>query len=142
MNNEELLRYVRMKREKEMGIILNDDENAFLNKIDMVANSDAEIKSQINMLLNSTSLRNAYNILDGNVEISNEISSMKEVDETMMSSQTKNSNIIDDTMIKTPEQEDGGRQFTKKAGFVDVLILSLITGFIGGVTTTIIFMMI
>lgn len=37
--------------------------------------------------------------------------------------------------------EEPGRQFVKKAGFVDALIMALVTGFVGGVATTILFIM-
>lgn len=151
MNSEELLRYVRLKREKEMGVILNDNENEFLSKIDKVYNSDSEIKKSIDMLLDTNSLRDAYNVLDGNLEVSNELPSVEQVEKNMMNNTSQiddvvNSNIVDDVVIpnrvQIPDVEDGGRQFTKRAGFIDVLILSLVTGFIGGVATTILFMMI
>ena len=69
MNNEDLLNYVRMKREKEMGLILTKSQEEFIKKIDMVYNSDEMIKSQIDLLLNTNSLRDAYSVLDGNIEL-------------------------------------------------------------------------
>ena len=142
MNSEELLRYVRLKREKEMGVILNDNENEFLSKIDKVYNSDSEIKKSIDMLLDTNSLRDAYNVLDGNLEVSNELPSVEQVEKNMMNNTSQIDDVVIPNRVQIPDVEDGGRQFTKRAGFIDVLILSLVTGFIGGVATTILFMMI
>ncbi len=52
---------------------------------------------------------------------------------------------IPEEFLKTNQSiqvdEEPGRQFVKKAGFADALIMALVTGFVGGIATTILFIM-
>lgn len=140
MNKQKLMRYVLMKKEKEMGIELEKDQVEFFNEIEKVYNSDPILKEQINSLVNASSMRDANNILAGNnkkeaftpyvedntkpVDIDNEVSGGGEIAPT----QAETSKVL----VKVQN---------RKAGYVDALVMALVTGFVGGAATTVLFIL-
>ena len=134
MNNTELLRYVLMKKEREMGQTLDEEQERLYNKIEKVCSIDSNIKNEINLLLNSDSLRNTYDILDGKVSVQPQTEKTNDV------IINKVENI--ENIVTNKDSDDGDRQLVKKAGFVDALVMALVTGFVGGVATTILFILI
>ncbi|MBP3766095.1 MAG: hypothetical protein J6G98_02835 [Bacilli bacterium] len=140
MNKQKLMRYVLMKKEKEMGIELEKEQVEFFNEMEKVYNSDPILKEQINSLVNASSMRDANNILAGNnkkeaftpyvednikpVDIDNEVSGGGEIAPT----QAETSKVL----VKTQN---------RKAGYVDAFVMALVTGFVGGVATTVLFIL-
>ena len=140
MNKQKLMRYVLMKKEKEMGIELEKDQVEFFNEMEKVYNSDPILKEQINSLVNASSMRDANNILAGNnkkeaftpyvednikpVDIDNEVLGGGEIAPT----QAETSKVL----VKTQN---------RKAGYVDALVMALVTGFVGGAATTVLFIL-
>ena len=79
MNKEKLFRYILMKREREMGVSLEEDQLKFFNEMETIINSDPVVKNQIDMLLNTNSMQQMNNILkQGYVEQPNNIVEFKE----------------------------------------------------------------
>lgn len=132
MNKNILLRYVLIKKEVEMGNEIAEENKDFYNKMNMVYNNDPEVKKQIDMLVGAKSLRNAYDIISG-----------RKIEEPVKEPVSEASDIPSGgEAITNNLEKQKVLVLTKKAGFADALIMALVTGFIGGIATAILFMMI
>ncbi len=132
MNKNILLRYVLIKKEVEMGNEIAEENKDFYNKMNMVYNNDPEVKKQIDMLVGAKSLRNAYDIISG-----------RKIEEPVKEPVCEASDIPSGgEAITNNLEKQKVLVLTKKAGFADALIMALVTGFIGGIATAILFMMI
>ena len=142
MNKEKLFRYILMKREKEMGVSLDEEQLNFFNEMENIINSDSVVKNQIDILLNTTSMQQMNRTLKkGYIEQSNNIVELKEEVDDIVTEPEGGASIA-------PASTEMGTQLTlkpntsRKAGFVDGLVMALVTGFVGGVATTILFILI
>ena len=134
MNNK-LLDYVLMKKEIEMGNKLNQEQEAKFKQMDAVYNSDETIKNEIDKLLNASSLNQAYDILSGKY-IEEPVQKVVET-EPILNNDNQGGESITNEQEKVLVLSNN-----KRAGFADALIMALVTGFVGGIATTILFMLI
>ena len=132
MNKNILLRYVLIKKEVEMGNEIAEENKDFYNKMNMVYNNDPEVKKQIDMLVGAKSLRNAYDIISGRKIEEPVKEPVSEVSDIPSGGEAITNNLEKQKVLV----------LTKKAGFADAIIMALVTGFIGGIATAILFMMI
>ena len=135
MNNK-LLDFVLMKKELEMGNKLNQEQETKFKQLETVYNSDDTIKQEIDKLLNADSLNQAYDILAGKV-IEKPVIQQAPVTETILNSDNQGG-----TSMTNEQQKVLVLSNNKRAGFADALIMALVTGFVGGIATTILFMLI
>lgn len=135
MNNK-LLDFVLMKKELEMGNKLNQEQENKFKQLETVYNSDDTIKKEIDKLLNADSLNQAYDILAGKV-IEKPVIQQAPVTETILNSDNQGG-----TSMTNEQQKVLVLSNNKRAGFADALIMALVTGFVGGIATTILFMLI
>lgn len=135
MNNK-LLDFVLMKKEVEMGNKLNQEQETKFKQLETVYNSDDTIKQEIDKLLNADSLNQAYDILAGKV-IEKPVIQQAPVTETILNSDNQGG-----TSMTNEQQKVLVLSNNKRAGFADALIMALVTGFVGGIATTILFMLI
>lgn len=135
MNNK-LLDFVLMKKELEMGNKLNQEQETKFKQLETVYNSDDTIKKEIDKLLNADSLNQAYDILAGKV-IEKPVIQQAPVTETILNSDNQGG-----TSMTNEQQKVLVLSNNKRAGFADALIMALVTGFVGGIATTILFMLI
>lgn len=152
-NNQRLMRYLLMKREVLMGNTLDSDELKFYNEIEAIYNNEPGFKSKIDLLLNADSMRKTNQILTGNYKEEKFTPYVEEND-----SKDIKENAIElpkpveyDTEVSggseiAPSQAESSKVLvkvttSKKAGYVDALVMALVTGFLGGVTTTILFIL-
>lgn len=142
MNKQKLLRYILMKREKEMGVSLEGEQLEFFNKMENIINSDEELQRRINMLLNTDSMQHMNTIMkNGYVEQPNPIAYNNVGKEEVVTEPEGGTSIA-------PATAEVGNQLvlrpntSRKAGFIDALVMALVTGFVGGVATTILFILI
>ena len=135
MNNK-LLDFVLMKKELEMGNKLNQEQETKFKQLETVYNSDDTIKKEIDKLLNADSLNQAYDILAGKV-IEKPVIQQAPVTETILNSDNQGG-----TSMTNEQQKVLVLSNNKRAGFADALIMALVTGFVGGIATSILFMLI
>ena len=134
MNNK-LLDFVLMKKELEMGNKLNQEQETKFKQLETVYNSDDTIKKEIDKLLNADSLNQAYDILAG--KVIEPVIQQAPVTETILNSDNQGG-----TSMTNEQQKVLVLSNNKRAGFADALIMALVTGFVGGIATTILFMLI
>ena len=134
MNNR-ILRYILMKKEKEMGVSLEPEQEKFYNEMELAYNNDASVKNQIDRLLGADSLKSTYDIMFNNNQA-------KEENIVPFVPDTKEEIAKVVELPSVPEPDDTGRQLVKRAGFVDALLMALVTGFIGGIATSILFILV
>ena len=141
-NNQRLMRYLLMKREVQMGNQLDQEQLKYYNQIENIYNSDAGFKEKIDLLLSADSMRKTNQILSGNYK--------QEKITPYVESSVQNTSVEYDTEVSgggeiAPVQAETSKVLVKvqnrKAGYVDALLMALVTGFIGGVATTILFIL-
>ena len=135
MNNK-LLDFVLMKKELEMGNKLTQEQEAKYKQIETVYNSDESIKKEIDKLLNADSLKQAYDIISGKVIEQPVVQEKVEIEPVL------NNDNQGGTPMTNEQQKVLVLSNNKKAGFADALIMALVTGFVGGLATSILFMLI
>ena len=139
MNNIE--KFVLMLKEKEMGNEIPSDELEFFNKMNEYYNTDFEFKNLVNLTMAATSKRELESIIGG--EIVNNDETIKiptaEIKEALKQETVQMPYIPRDD---TPQGgEEKPKVYTLKNGYADVLTLSLVSGFILGTATTILFIL-
>lgn len=141
-NNQRLMRYLLMKREVLMGNQLDQEQLKYYNQIENIYNSDEGFKEKIDLLLSADSMRKTNQILSGNYK--------QEKITPYVESSDQNIPVEYDTEVSgggeiAPAQAETSKVLVKvqnkKAGYVDALLMALVTGFIGGVATTILFIL-
>ena len=145
-NNQKLMRYLLMKREVLMGNTLDSDQLKFFNEIDSIYNKEENFKTKIDMLLSADSMRKTNQILSGNYK---EEKFTPYVEEKVV---PINQPVVTDNEVQgggeiAPAQAENAKVLVKtatsrKAGYVDALVMALVTGFIGGVATTVLYILI
>lgn len=153
MNKQKLLRYILMKREIEMGMALEEDQLDFFNKMENIINSDDELQRKINMLLNTDSMQKMNNIMKNgyveeqpNIEFESKIEQPNNAVEFRSKVEIPVTEPEGGTSIAPAAAEMGNQlvlrpNTSRKAGFIDALVMALVTGFVGGVATTILFIL-
>lgn len=141
-NNQRLMRYLLMKKEVSMGNQLDQEQLKYYNQIENIYNSDAGFKEKIDLLLSADSMRKTNQILSGNYK--------QEKITPYVENPVQNTSVEYDTEVSgggeiAPAQAETSKVLVKvqnrKAGYVDALLMALVTGFIGGVATTILFIL-
>jgi hypothetical protein len=145
MNKQKLMRYLLMKKEISMGLKLEPYQEKFFNEMETIYNSDPTVKAQIDLLISADSMRKTNQILSGNYH---QEKFTPYVDEKVV---PINQSVLPDTEVSgggeiAPSQAETSKVLVKvassrKAGFVDALVMALVTGFVGGVATTVIFIL-
>ena len=150
MNNIE--KFVLMLKEKEMGNEIPSDELEFFNKMNEYYNTDFEFKNLVDLTMAATSKRELDSIINGDLEENNDETikiPTAEIKEALKQETVSMPYIPRDD---TPQggtakaQEEPAKVLTLKkpsarAGYADVLTLSLVSGFILGTATTILFIL-
>lgn len=120
---DQLKRYILILREEEMNnnYKLREDQVKFLEKMTKELKENPELKEELNRMLSAKNNRE----MNGFHE---------EVRTTEVASGTskKEENISSKQYVLKNQ---------KKAGYVDALVMALVTGFVGGILTTILLMM-
>ncbi len=149
-NKQRLMRYLLMKREVLMGNSLEQSQMKFYNDMESIYNTDPIFKSQIDMLIGADSMRKTNQILSGKYKEEKFTPYVEEKEPVNNIVELKNP-LEYDTEVSgggeiAPAQAESSKVLVKvassrKAGYVDALLMALVTGFIGGVATTILFIL-
>ena len=146
MNRQKIMRYLLMKKEKEMGTKLEPYQEKFFNEMEALCNSDEEIKRQINALLNVGSVQNINQMLSGTYKEKEFTPYVEEKIIPMPRPIEYDTEVPGGSEMAMPQAETSKvlvkTASNRKAGFIDALVMALITGFVGGVATTILFILI
>lgn len=120
---DQLKRYILILREEEMNnnYKLREDQVKFLEKMTKELKENPELKEELNRMLSAKNNREMNGF-------------QEEVSTTEVASGTskKEENISSKQYVLKNQ---------KKAGYVDALVMALVTGFVGGISTTILLMM-
>lgn len=120
---DQLKRYILILREEEMNnnYKLREDQVKFLEKMTKELNENPELKEELNRMISAKNNREMNGF-------------QEEVSTTEVASGTskKEENISSKQYVLKNQ---------KKAGYVDALVMALVTGFVGGISTTILLMM-
>lgn len=129
MKKTDLMRYVLIKREVEMGSKkeLTEDEQILVNKVDRICELDEYVKTKIDSLMSTTSINGARKIVNSKIE--REIPK-RQIIETPIKEQSVNKVKVFRRPINI-----------NKAGFADALIMAVVSGFVSGIAVTILYMM-
>ncbi len=124
ITNQELERYVLTIREEEMGndYRLDESQVKLISKVNQALKENPNLRNKITRLLQSSSKREMNAIQQGR---------------EYKSEQPTVTNIDSLTSKKVLVLKD-----QKRAGYVDALVMALVTGFMGGLSTAILWMMI
>lgn len=120
---DQLKRYILILREEEMNnnYKLREDQVKFLEKMTKELKENPELKEELNRMLSAKNNREMNGF-------------QEEVSTTEVASGTskKEENISSKQYVLKNQ---------KKAGYVDALVMALVSGFVGGISTTILLMM-
>ena len=124
ITNQELERYILTIREEEMGndYRLDESQVKLISKVNQDLKENPNLRNKITRLLQSSSKREMNAIQQGR---------------EYKSEQPTVTNIDSLTSKKVLVLKD-----QKRAGYVDALVMALVTGFMGGLSTAILWMMI
>ena len=124
ITNQELERYILTIREEEMGndYRLDESQVKLISKVNQALKENPNLRNKITQLLQSSSKREMNAIQQGR---------------EYKSEQPTVTNIDSLTSKKVLVLKD-----QKRAGYVDALVMALVTGFMGGLSTAILWMMI
>ncbi len=124
ITNQELERYILTIREEEMGndYRLDESQVKLISKVNQALKENPNLRNKITRLLQSSSKREMNAIQQGR---------------EYKSEQPTVTNIDSLTSKKVLVLKD-----QKRAGYVDALVMALVTGFMGGLSTAILWMMI
>ncbi len=120
---DQLKRYILILREEEMNnnYKLREDQVKFLEKMTKELKENPKLKEELNRMISAKNNREMNGF-------------QEEVSTTEVASGTskKEENISSKQYVLKNQ---------KKAGYVDALVMALVTGFVGGISTTILLMM-
>ena len=124
ITNQELERYILTIREEEMGndYRLDESQVKLISKVNQALKENPNLRNKITQLLQSSSKREMNAIQQGR-EYKPEQPTVTNID----SLPSKKVLVLKDQ---------------KRAGYVDALVMALVTGFMGGLSTAILWMMI
>lgn len=120
---EKLKRYILFLREEEMNnnYKLSEEQLNFISQVNQELKENPELKVMLNKMLSAKSNREMNGA---------PVDSLDEKDQfDSVSSSSQN--------IETKEN---AKVYVKKAGYVDALVMALVTGFMGGIFTTFLLM--
>jgi cellulose synthase/poly-beta-1,6-N-acetylglucosamine synthase-like glycosyltransferase len=141
ISNEELESYILIIREEEMdnNEKLNDNQLELVRKINEARKNNPIFKEKLDKMLLSRSLTE-MNMVKCGIPVQKK---EERLDSNVISSDDnityENDNIIPINDIQGGTEKQ--KVLVKKAGYVDALVLALVTGFIGGISTMIILLM-
>ena len=123
ITNQELERYVLTIREEEMGndYRLDESQVKLISKVNQALKENPNLRNKITQLLQSSSKREMNAIQQGR-EYKPEQPTVTNID-----------SLTSKKVLVLKDQ--------KRAGYVDALVMALVTGFVGGISTTILLMM-
>ena len=124
ITNQELERYVLTIREEEMGndYRLDESQVKLISKVNQALKESPNLRNKITQLLQSSSKREMNAIQQGR-EYKPEQPTVTNID-----------SLTSKKVLVLKDQ--------KRAGYVDALVMALVTGFMGGLSTAILWMMI
>ena len=124
ITNQELERYVLTIREEEMGndYRLDESQVKLISKVNQALKENPNLRNKITQLLQSSSKREMNAIQQGR-EYKPEQPTVTNID-----------SLTSKKVLVLKDQ--------KRAGYVDALVMALVTGFKGGLSTAILWMMI
>ena len=124
ITNKELERYVLTIREEEMGndYRLDESQVKLISKVNQALKENPNLRNKITQLLQSSSKREMNAIQQGR-EYKPEQPTVTNID-----------SLTSKKVLVLKDQ--------KRAGYVDALVMALVTGFMGGLSTAILWMMI
>lgn len=124
ITNQELERYILTIREEEMGndYRLDESQVKLISKVNQALKENPNLRNKITQLLQSSSKREMNAIQQGR--------EYKPEQPTV----TKIESLTTNKVLVLKNQ--------KRAGYVDALVMALVTGFMGGLSTAILWMMI
>lgn len=124
ITNQELERYVLTIREEEMGndYRLDESQVKLISKVNQTLKENPNLRNKITQLLQSSSKREMNAIQQGR-EYKPEQPTVTNID-----------SLTSKKVLVLKDQ--------KRAGYVDALVMALVTGFMGGLSTAILWMMI
>jgi hypothetical protein len=124
ITNQELERYVLTIREEEMGndYRLDESQVKLISKVNQALKENPNLRNKITQLLQSSSKREMNAIQQGR-EYKPEQPTVTNID-----------SLTSKKVLVLKDQ--------KRAGYVDALVMALVTGFMGGLSTAILWMMI
>jgi hypothetical protein len=124
ITNQELERYVLTIREEEMGndYRLDESQVKLISKVNQALKENPNLRNKITQLLQSSSKREMNAIQQGR-EYKPEQPTVTNID-----------SLTSKKVLVLKNQ--------KRAGYVDALVMALVTGFMGGLSTAILWMMI
>ena len=124
ITNQELERYVLTIREEEMGndYRLDESQVKLISKVNQALKENPNLRNKITRLLQSSSKREMNAIQQGR-EYKPEQPTVTNID-----------SLTSKKVLVLKDQ--------KRAGYVDALVMALVTGFMGGLSTAILWMMI
>ena len=124
ITNQELERYILTIREEEMGndYRLDESQVKLISKVNQALKENPNLRNKITQLLQSSSKREMNAIQQGR-EYKPEQPTVTNID-----------SLTSKKVLVLKDQ--------KRAGYVDALVMALVTGFMGGLSTAILWMMI
>lgn len=124
ITNQELERYILTIREEEMGndYRLDESQVKLISKVNQALKENPNLRNKITRLLQSSSKREMNAIQQGR-EYKPEQPTVTNID-----------SLTSKKVLVLKDQ--------KRAGYVDALVMALVTGFMGGLSTAILWMMI
>ena len=124
ITNQELERYVLTIREEEMGndYRLDESQVKLISKVNQALKENPNLRNKITQLLQSSSKREMNAIQQGR-EYKPEQPTVTNID-----------SLTSKKVLVLKDQ--------KRDGYVDALVMALVTGFMGGLSTAILWMMI
>lgn len=148
MSDEKIMSYVLMVKEMEMNPNQSPtkEQATIINQIHQQMEIDQNLKALIHNLISMSNLSDMRNMC------ASYASGKQVVNIAPTHIEAEKDNVINQEQVKSNNHSfDSGpviskpKIFTKtidrKAGYIDALVLSLITGFAGGIITTVVLMM-
>lgn len=130
---DEAVRYILMLKEEAMenNYTLLPEQIELNKKVNKAIIEDINLKNKISQMCNANSISEMNMIWYG----------IKKQD----SNRDNQSEIVPDSPVSSSVEGGEGKQYvltSKKAGFVDAMIMALITGFVSGMAISVLFLMI
>lgn len=146
---DEMVRYILMLKEEEMenNYKLTDSQIALNSKVREGLKNNPDLRIKFSKMVQASSLSEMKLIWDGKEKVIVQPESSILLEDTMNLENLKTDILQNDVQ----ESLEKGRQYVlekgksikddKRAGYVDALVMALVTGFVGGISTAILMMM-
>lgn len=151
---DEMVRYILMLKEEEMdnNYKLTDSQINLNAKVREGLKNDPDLRTKFSKMMQASSLSEMKLIWEGKEKVITETQEQVILQETTM-----NLDDLQKDVRKSLEEDseshvlEQGKQYVlknkpsirddKRAGYVDALVMALVTGFIGGIATAVLMMM-